>query len=197
MTFSARPVPSEPIDFLELLDNWDDPQSDVYKDAVALISHRTGWTRTFTREWLDMAFVTSFSRIMSHLLGPQIEQAIADDQERARSRAIALRLNNNMRAAVGQSLRGLKDRSRTFALVGYTVEELKAHLEAQFVEGMSWDNYGPIWHVDHIKPLAVHRITGPDCPEFKAAWALSNLRPLWAIDNIRKGAKWEDDRDEH
>lgn len=192
MTFAPWPVPSGPVDFLELLEDWDDPQSPVYKDAVALISHRTGWTRTFTREWLAMAFVTSFSKIMSCLLGPLIEQARADDQARARRRAIALQLNNNMRAAVGQSLRGLKDRSRTFALVGYSVEELKAHLEAKFVEGMSWDNYGPAWHVDHIKPLAAHKITGPQCPEFKAAWSLSNLQPLWAIDNIRKGAKWED-----
>lgn len=74
-------------------------------------------------------------------------------------------------------------------LVGYTLADLRAHLEARFVDGMSWENIGA-WHVDHRRPLASFDISGPDCPEFKAAWALSNLQPLWARDNLIKGAKW-------
>ncbi|OKP79784.1 hypothetical protein BTE77_06750 [Ensifer adhaerens] len=59
------------------------------------------------------------------------------------------------------------------------------HLEAQFTDGMTWDNYGE-WHVDHIIPLAAHNYETTDDIDFKRAWAMSNLQPLWAIDNHRK-----------
>lgn len=76
----------------------------------------------------------------------------------------------------------------TEALLGYTIEELRAHLERQFLKGMSWENMGA-WHVDHIVPLASFTITDSSDPELRRAWALPNLRPLWADDNVRKGAK--------
>lgn len=72
--------------------------------------------------------------------------------------------------------------------VPYTLEELMAHLERQFLPGMTWDNRRQ-WHIDHIVPLASFTFTSPDDPEFRAAWALTNVRPLWAKDNIRKSAK--------
>lgn len=73
-------------------------------------------------------------------------------------------------------------------LVGYTVEELREHLERQFLKGMTWKNRSE-WHIDHIIPLASFKITGADCPEFRAAWSLGNLRPLWATENIKKRDK--------
>lgn len=75
---------------------------------------------------------------------------------------------------------------RTF--VDYTLEELMAHLERQFRPGMTWENKGD-WHIDHIKPRSSFSYSSPDEQEFKSCWALSNLQPLWAIDNIRKNAK--------
>jgi len=62
------------------------------------------------------------------------------------------------------------------------------HLERQFLSGMSWGNRSE-WHIDHIRPLASFSFEAVDDPDFKAAWALTNLRPLWGADNIRKGAK--------
>lgn len=82
-------------------------------------------------------------------------------------------------------LKGNKN-SSTEELVGYSKEELKDHLERQFLPGMSWDNYGD-WHIDHIRPLKyfeeINEIT------IRQAWCLTNLRPLWARDNLRKNAK--------
>lgn len=87
-----------------------------------------------------------------------------------------------------------KNSRRTFDLLGYTSEDLRAHLEGQFRDGMSWENYGIRgWHIDHIRPLASFCYETPDDPEFKKAWALSNLQPLWAVDNWRKHAKWSPD----
>lgn len=71
-------------------------------------------------------------------------------------------------------------------LVGYSVTELMVHLERQFPRGMSWDNRKD-WHIDHIRPISSFTFDGPDHPDFKACWSLSNLRPLWKMDNLRKG----------
>lgn len=74
------------------------------------------------------------------------------------------------------------------SLVGYSVDELFSHIERQFSPGMSWENMSN-WHVDHIRPRSMFEYDSPDHPDFKACWALTNLQPLWARDNIIKGAK--------
>ena len=66
--------------------------------------------------------------------------------------------------------------------------ELVTYIEKLFVDGMSWDNYGPTgWHIDHIKPCASFDLTNQD--EQRQCFHYTNLQPLWAADNIRKGAK--------
>lgn len=94
-----------------------------------------------------------------------------------------------MSCAVGKSLRGLKSGRRWQLLVGYTTEDLRRHLEALFVPGMTWLNHGE-WHIDHKRPLSSFMFASTDDPAFKECWALSNLQPLWAEDNLRKWAKW-------
>ncbi len=74
--------------------------------------------------------------------------------------------------------------------LNYTSEELKKHLENQFQEGMTWDNYGE-WHIDHIKPESWFSYKEIGDSEFKKCWALSNLQPLWAWQNIDKSNKYE------
>lgn len=85
-------------------------------------------------------------------------------------------------------LREGKGGRKSEELLGYSMQELAAHLERQFLKGMSWENMSK-WHIDHIVPLSSFTITGPDDPELRRAWALTNLRPLWAIDNQRKHSK--------
>jgi len=89
---------------------------------------------------------------------------------------------------MNQSIKTGKGGKAWESLVGYTVEDLMRHLERQFSKGMTRANYGK-WHVDHVQPLASFQITGVDCPEFRAAWALTNLRPLWAAENLSKNAR--------
>ena len=72
----------------------------------------------------------------------------------------------------------------------YSIEELYNHLESQFTEGMSWDNMGE-WHIDHIRPVASFNYTTTECEDFKKCWALNNLQPLWAKDNMSKGNNWD------
>lgn len=99
------------------------------------------------------------------------------------------RIDSSIRAGINKSIkRGTKGGRRRNEILGYTTSELCAHLEKQFLPGMTWANYGE-WHIDHIVPLSAHNYETPDDIDFKKAWALSNLQPLWAPDNIKKGAR--------
>ena len=97
-------------------------------------------------------------------------------------------LNGIMRSGIRRSLRRSLRGAKWEEWVGYDAARLAGHLERQFLPKMSWENQGE-WHIDHIVPLSSFDFTSPDDPEFRAAWALTNLRPLWAKDNLRKGAR--------
>lgn len=96
-------------------------------------------------------------------------------------------INQRMRVAIRKALRGGKHGRRWEGLVGYTLEQLCAHLEKQFLPGMGWHNMGE-WHIDHIVPKSGYNYQSTDDPDFKRAWALENLQPLWAEDNLKKSA---------
>ena len=89
---------------------------------------------------------------------------------------------------------GLKEGKGGQSMLPYvdwnSYEELKEHIESQFEDWMTWDNYGE-WHIDHIKPQSVllEGVTSMDDPKFRECWALENLRPLEARENISKGNK--------
>ena len=72
-------------------------------------------------------------------------------------------------------------------LLGCTATELVMYLESKFLPGMSWDNRGKVWHIDHIRPLASFDLT--DVEQQRVACHYTNLQPLWASDNFRKGAR--------
>ena len=74
----------------------------------------------------------------------------------------------------------------------YSIAELKEHLERQFEAGMSWENWGKgadKWNIDHIYPHSKLPYDSMAHPNFQKAWALSNLRPLWELENLAKGDK--------
>ena len=97
-------------------------------------------------------------------------------------------LNRLISVRMAYSLRGGKRGRPWETLVGYTTEDLHRHLERQFTRSMSWNNMGQ-WHIDHIIPLSSFKFSNAEDPEFRAAWALTNLRPLWGDDNIKKSNK--------
>ena len=112
-------------------------------------------------------------------------------QKEYRSNNLNFRITGNIRSAMCRSLKeGTKD-AHTEELLGCSIEYLRHYLENQFTDGMTWDNYGRSgWHIDHIIPLDYFDITDPE--QQKRAWHYTNLRPLWARDNIRKSNKIEE-----
>jgi hypothetical protein len=106
-----------------------------------------------------------------------------DEQWRIR-KILRARLTAIVKRGMGKKL------GPTLELLGCTLDEFRAHIESQWAEGMSWDNLGhvgDVWHIDHIRPCASFDLT--DLEQQKACFHWSNLQPLWAADNQRKGAK--------
>jgi hypothetical protein len=99
-------------------------------------------------------------------------------------------LDHRMSQSVREALRGAKRRCKWEDLVGYSVDELKAHLESKFTEGMSWEKFfGGRIHIDHIMPRMNFNYSCANDPQFKQCWALSNLRPSWPKQNSVSGAR--------
>ena len=107
---------------------------------------------------------------------------------RRRRASLLERLRQALRARINKALKGGYKSGSAVRDLGCSIIELKARLEALWQPGMSWENYGPKgWHIDHRRALATYDLTDPE--QFRAACHYTNLQPLWATDNIRKGAK--------
>ena len=114
---------------------------------------------------------------------------------KCKQKAPTYRLKQRMGKAVRHVLnnKGITKNNPTFYLLGYTGKELYKHIESLFTDGMSWERFDEI-HIDHIRPVASFNFDSTDHPDFKKCWALENLQPLWAKDNLSKGSKWKGKR---
>lgn len=101
----------------------------------------------------------------------------------------AARLRARLGAALWHEMKGRKKGRSVTQFLGCSIDELRVHLERQFRDGMTWDNYGE-WHIDHILPCAAfdHANDG----EVRACWHFTNLRPLWAEENMSKHSRVDD-----
>ncbi len=97
------------------------------------------------------------------------------------------KLSKNMSKAIWECLKNNKKQLSWLKFVDYTLTDLIQHLESMFTPEMSWQNYGIYWHVDHKRPLSWFNLQ----TEFKEAWALSNLQPLKAKENLSKNNRYE------
>lgn len=118
------------------------------------------------------------------------EQVVRDRRNKyRRDRTVTdinYKITTNLRSRLSKAIAGTCKSAPTLELLGCSVEKLKQWLEDQFEEGMSWDNYGE-WHIDHEAPCSSFDLTSPFQQRLCFHWA--NLQPLWAADNMSKGAR--------
>jgi hypothetical protein len=120
------------------------------------------------------------------------------DRVNARQRKLRLdpqrRLSDAVSGAISKKIRdndGFKG-GATWQALPYTPQQLREHVESQFEDWMNWDNWGHgegNWHVDHIYPQSKLPYDSLTHPNFLKCWALDNLRPLCAVENVRKSDK--------
>ena len=97
---------------------------------------------------------------------------------------LKFRMSNNLRSRLYHAMKGEHKSSSTWSLIGCSFEELKAHLSSKFTEGMTWDNYGSEWSIDHIVPCCNFDLTSEEAQ--KSCFGFANLQPLWKLDNYKK-----------
>jgi len=101
---------------------------------------------------------------------------------------IFLKLKTNISNSIRRSIynNGFKKHTKTHKIIGCSFKEFKKHLESQFQEGMTWENYGRNgWHIDHIYPVSKAK----DERHLIELNHYTNLQPLWEKDNLSKGNK--------
>lgn len=100
------------------------------------------------------------------------------------------RASRNLRSRLYSAIKGNYKSGSAIKDLGCSIEEFKVHIEAQFKQGMTWDNYGMKgWHIDHIKPLSKFDLSNSE--QVKKACHYSNLQPMWWHENLSKGDKSE------
>lgn len=90
---------------------------------------------------------------------------------------------NRIRTALRAKLISSKSHKST-ELLGCDTEYFKQYIELKFKSGMNWNNYGKIWHIDHIKPCSNFDLSKPE--EQKICFNHTNLQPLWATTEIAR-----------
>ena len=118
---------------------------------------------------------------------PSVQKEYRNKKKKERLQTdITFRLITNYRARVKEAFKHNKNRDKTNNLLGCSIKEFEKHIESQFDEKMSWDNYGKYgWHVDHIIPLC----TAKNEEELVKLLHFSNTRPLWYQENLRRPKK--------
>lgn len=137
-----------------------------------------------SREWFERNRASQMKKIRAWKRAnrPRLE---AKSKERAKADplyALTMSVRARMRGIL--STRGYTKKSKTQEIIGCSWADLKAHLESQFTEGMSWANRNE-WHIDHRIPL----VSAKTEEELLALCKYTNLQPLWAADNLKKWTK--------
>lgn len=110
-----------------------------------------------------------------------------------RRTSVQFRLSTTLRSRFYEAVKNRREGGSAVRDLGCSITELKRYIEIQWQPGMSWDNWGRghhgqrEWQIDHIKPLAAYDLSDP--AEVAKACHYTNLQPLWALDNMTKGAR--------
>lgn len=149
---------------------------------------RKEWQKEYSREWRKRPEVREKERQRKR---KDCDKRRAKDAEGARRRRAinpSVRISHRVSASINYCVKSRSGGKSWRSTLGYSVAELLEHLEKQFSRGMSWENVGD-WEIDHIIPKSSFKYETVDCEEFRSCWALSNLRPLWKMENRAKKDK--------
>lgn len=97
------------------------------------------------------------------------------------------KLRATLRKRLYVAIKGSRKSGRTIELLGCSIDECKIYLELKFTRGMTWENHGSFWHIDHIFPLSKLDLNLES--EQRIGLHFTNLQPLKSAANISKNAK--------
>jgi len=160
--------------------------------AISYLKHRDDILRKATesrKENLERhrkRAMNNYERHKNEFIARQLERRRSDPK---------LRINHSFSTRMKLSLKVGKGGKGWQKLVDYTLDDLVEHLEIQFTDGMSWDNYGRAseaekwWSIDHVRPIVSFDYETYNDPQFRECWSLLNLQPMWFRENCSKNDK--------
>ena len=121
---------------------------------------------------------------------PEKVRVTSNRTTRKYRRTVSGKMNHNISGSIYKSLTRNKNGYHWEDILGYTIEQLKRHIESLFTVGMTWEKYmnGEI-HIDHIIPISFFKFNNFNDTEFRYCWSLGNLQPLWSKENLMKSNK--------
>lgn len=164
------------------------------KEYYRLYSRRKYNERKLAGACTRCGFATegaTYCKECKELKSAKADHTYTPEMHERKKKNIKYKLARRMRSRLHSVLGSKESRFGCSAVrdLGCTLDELEKHLASKFVAGMTWSNHGTHWHIDHIKPLASFDLTRRD--EILKACHYTNLQPLWAVDNLIKGAKYD------
>ena len=141
------------------------------------------WYEATGKPWTNPRLSEAEKYRLQYQLDPEF--AIHERMRRQLKKAAT---NDWISCLIWQALKYNGESPTVTKMLGYTIAELRVHIERQFTKKMSWEKFmqGEI-HIDHIHPKKLFDLSNPD--EWRSCWSLPNLRPMWAKENISKSAK--------
>ena len=104
-------------------------------------------------------------------------------------RPASAKISAAISCAVRRMAKGQKNYTKWQEIVGWGFEDFKKRIGKLLKPGMTWENHGSVWHIDHIIPISAFNIISIGCIDFRRCWALKNLQPLFVKENISKHNK--------
>ena len=146
-------------------------------------------TKTKRSEYRRKYYLDHREELLQYWKDYQVENRlqIRAKQRERRKNDPRLRLRERLSKRLRRVLKGERKRKSILQLLGCSVEFARKHLELQFRQGMSWENYGTAWDIDHIKPLLGKGRDLTDHKQLAEVCHYTNLQPLWKQENQRKG----------
>jgi hypothetical protein len=166
------------------------------KNSELVKKRKAEWQKSLSPEKRRESYLRYWNKNKEAIRARSREKARSPEQKEKTRAAEKKRMEKpcyKIRKNLSRSLSSICSRqghSRYGSILDYlgcSVDQFRNHLESQFKRGMSWSNYGTAWHIDHIIPCAAFDHSNPKY--VAQCWHWTNLRPLYASENMFKSDK--------
>lgn len=166
----------------------------TYTERVWWGANGADWMRGYNPRFFD------WSCLASHEIAKKRGREYQSMMHRTSPKQSNFRLKKIARSRIYNAIKRMgkgkpRLRYRTEKMIGCTIEQLCKHIESKFKRGMTWENHGTRWHIDHIIPMAHFDLIEES--QLLASCHYTNMQPMWAEDNLAKSDKLERDTQMH